>query len=136
MMAFCTPLSLSLSSASLRRSVTSPAKRPAFRRSSSLRVSARLDTPDTKETRTPTPSPTQTSPNTPRADVGAEDYAVFAEQVNGRVAMLAFVTALLTEAASGVTINHQIEAVLNTLAGQVFLFVAPLADIIITLSRK
>lgn len=57
-------------------------------------------------------------------------YAFFAEQVNGRAAMVGFTTALLIELTSGVTINDQIAMVVTSTAKQGFLMFAPFIEII------
>ncbi|CAN8068189.1 unnamed protein product [Agarophyton chilense] len=56
-------------------------------------------------------------------------YAYFAEQVNGRAAMMGFIIALLVEVNSGVTINSQIGLIGTATAKQMFLMVAPFIEL-------
>lgn len=56
-------------------------------------------------------------------------YAYFAEQVNGRAAMVGFVAGLLIELTSGVTINNQISLIAGGVAKQGFLMLAPFIEL-------
>lgn len=63
-------------------------------------------------------------------DPSPEPYAFFAEQANGRAAMIGFFAALVIEVTSGVPINQQIRLLVEGLGKQGFLMLSPFIELI------
>lgn len=125
--AFCTPLALSSATSFHVNQLNCPIQ-PSRRVSVSSRrpVVALVDLrdPDTKQ------KATDEAELQELTDPAPGPYAFFAEQVNGRAAMVGFTAALLIELTSGVTINNQIAMVASSTAKQGFLMFAPFIEIL------